>query len=419
MEPQLTPEQIAATTYRWDRVRGAGHGITETCWQVFALLVAIRVFQADESIKQFIPAGLGIGFLLSPLGLSIFNRLKLPVSTIIAILWVLVAVALFLMCLANSIITFVACIAAAQILASQGIPLLTHLYTSNYPASSRGSRLSTTFVIASFCGIAFGYLGGRLLDLNERMYPVLFGAGVLAALLYAYAVYKIPSEPAVQLRSRNPFTCMAIAWQDQLFRRMLIAWMLLGIGSLMLIPIRVEYLANPVYGINASNAQVSLLLISTVLTFRLLSTKLWGGLFDRINVVTLRILINGIFMLSISLFFFTDQIWSIGAGCALLGIGFGGGGILWSLYVTKLAPPDKVAAYMSVHGSTTGLRMTLSPFIGYSVVHFTHPALVAWISLGLISLSTILFLPLRPLIDAKAGELEGFPAASNRPADRA
>ncbi len=419
MEPQLTREQIAATTYRWDRVRGAGQGITETCWQVFALLVAIRVFQADESVKQFIPAGLGVGFLLSPLGLSLFNRLKLPVATIIAILWSLVAVALFLMCLANSIITFVACIAAAQILASQGIPLLTHIYSNNYPSSSRGSRLSTTFVIASSCGIVFGYLGGRLLDLDERLYPYIFGAGVAAALLYAWSVRNIPSEPALHLGSRNPFTCMAIAWKDLLFRRMLIAWMLLGTGSLMLIPIRVEYLANPVYGINASNAEVSLLLISTVLAFRLLSTKLWGGLFDRMNVVTLRILINSIIMASVILFFFTDRLWSIGIGCALLGTAFGGGGILWSLYVTKLAPPDKVAAYMSVHGSTTGLRMALSPFIGYSVVHFTHPALAAWISLCLVSLSTILFLPLRPLIDAKAGELEAIPVASNRPADRA
>jgi len=419
MEPQLTREQIAATTYRWDRVRGAGQGITETCWQVFALLVAIRAFQADESIKQFIPAGLGIGFLLSPLSLSLFNRLRMPVSTIISILWVLVAVALFLMTLANSVVTFVACIAAAQILASQGIPLLTHLYTSNYPSTSRGSRLSTTFVIASSCGIVFGYAGGKLLDLNEQMYPLLFGAGVVAALLYAWSVRNIPSEPAMHLGSRNPFTCMAIAWQDQLFRRMLIAWMLLGVGNLMLIPIRVEYLANPLYGINASNADVSILLISTVLVFRLLSTKLWGRLFDRVNVVTLRILINTIFTASIMLFFFTNHLWSIGIGCALLGTGFGGGGILWSLYVTKLASPDKVAAYMSVHGSTTGLRMALSPFIGYTVVHFTHPAFAAWISLCLISMSTILFLPLRPLIDAKAGELETIPVASNRPADRA
>jgi hypothetical protein len=416
MEPQLTPDQVAQLTYRWDRLRGAGHGVMESCWQVFALLVAIRVYNADESIKQFIPAGLGIGYLLTPLGLSLFNRMSLPISRIISRLWLLVAVALVGMSLADSIVTFVGCIALAQIIGSQAVPLMTHLYGTNYPARDRGSRLSTTFVIASLSGIGFGLAGGKVLDVDFSLYPAVLLVGAAAALLAAWTSARIPSQPAHTLQSRDPFRSIAIAWQDKLFRMMLAGWMLMGLGSLMLIPIRVEYLANPAYGINASNAQVSMLLISTVLAFRVLSTRFWGVLFDRVNVVTLRILLNSVFMLSIIFFFFTANLWLIGVGCALLGTGFGGGGILWSLYVTKLAPPDKVAAYMSVHGSTTGLRMALAPFIGYTVVQFTHPAFAAWIALALIGASTLIFLPLRPLIDAKAGELAGPPAPRINPA---
>ena len=44
MEQNLRPGDIARTTYLWDRWRGAGQGVVETCWRVFALLVAIRVF---------------------------------------------------------------------------------------------------------------------------------------------------------------------------------------------------------------------------------------------------------------------------------------------------------------------------------------------------------------------------------------
>jgi hypothetical protein len=91
MEPRLNPTQIANRTYKWDCIRGIGQGLGETCWHVFALLVAIRVFQADESIKQFIPAGLGIGLLLSPLGLSLANRLNWPISTVVSRLWIGVA----------------------------------------------------------------------------------------------------------------------------------------------------------------------------------------------------------------------------------------------------------------------------------------------------------------------------------------
>ncbi|HSH08884.1 MAG TPA: MFS transporter [Oceanipulchritudo sp.] len=415
MESELTPDQVAEVTYRWDRLRGAGHGIIESCWQVFALLIAIRVFQADESIKQFIPAGLGIGFLISPIGLSLFNRMRLQVSTIVSRLWICVALALAGMTLSRSIISFVACIALAQVIASQAVPLMTHLYSTNYSPKERGSRLSTTFVIASLSGIGFGLAGGKLLDYNVSLYPLVFVSGACAALLAAWASRRIPSDLAHTLQSRDPIRSLAIAWDDKLFRMMLVGWMLMGLGSLMMIPIRVEYLANPLYGINASNAQISALLISTVHGFRLLSTKFWGALFDKVNVVTLRMMINLVFTLSIVLFFFTSNLWIIGIGCALLGTGFGGGGILWALYVTKLAPPDKVAAYMSVHGSTTGLRMALAPFIGYTVVQFTHPAFAAWIALAMIAISTLIFLPLRPLIDAKAGELEELPAPRINP----
>lgn len=405
----MNPEEVARRTYFWDRFRGSGQGIVETCWRVFALLVAIRIFSADESLKQFIPAGLGIGFLLSPIGLSLANRLPFRISTIVALVWVGVALGLAGMIFSPSIVPFVVCVACAQIAASQGASMQTHLYSVNYPANKRGSWLSTTFLLGSFMGIGFGYAGGELLDWNVHYYPVIFGVGIFAALCSAFSSWRIPSKSAHTLQADNPLRSLAIAWNDRLFGLMLFAWMLMGLGNLMMIPIRVEYLANPLYGINASNATISALLISTVLTFRLLSTKVWGFLFDRINVVVLRVSLNMVFGASIIFFFFTDRIWVMGIGCALLGTAFGGGGILWTLYVTKIAPPDKVATYMSVHSFMTGLRMAVAPLIGYTVMEFTHPAFAAWLSLLLIGISTLIFLPLKPLIDAKAKTLDRPP----------
>lgn len=417
--PWFASPEIVQRTYRWDRIRGAGQGIAETCWQAFALLIAIRVFDADESLKQFIPAGLGIGFLLSPIALSAANRLKWPVARVISLLWVLVAVSLAGMALAPGIGAYVACVAFGQIAASQAIPMLTHIYTHNYPAHERGQRLSTTFLIASLFGIGFGYAGGELLDWKVDAYPLVLGAGCLAALISARSCLRIPSGPAHTLQAPNPLRNLLEAWRDRLFRAMLVAWMLMGLGNLMLIPLRVEYLANPAYGINASNAQISALLISTVLTFRLLSTKIWGLLFDRLNVVTLRITLNLVFTLSIVLFFFTDNLWVMGAGCALLGTAFGGGGILWTLYVTKIAPPDRVASYMSVHSFLTGFRMALAPFIGYAVMGISHPAAAAWLALLLIGCSTLIFLPLRKQIEAKAKTLDRPPQQRFSPASPA
>jgi MFS family permease len=393
--------QRSRIMYRWDRLRGLGVGLAETTWQVFALLVAIRVFSADDSLKQFIPAGAGIGLLLTPVTLALASRTQWTLARLISVLWVGVALAIAGMVVAPGVGVFIACILIMQVLASQTMPFLTSLYSRNYRVHERGSKLSTTFVLGSSLSIGFGFLGGKLLDWRVEFYPVIFLLGLAGALIAAFACSRMPSTKANELQTRDILHSLSIAWKDKLFAIILSAWMLMGLGNLMLIPLRVEYLANPAYGVNATNAQISILLVSIVLTFRVLSTKIWGWFFDRINVMTLRVVLNMVFMISIACFFFTRNFILMSIGCALLGVAFGGGGIMWTLYVTKIAPPDRVVHYMSVHGFLTGLRMTAAPFIGYTVIQLSHPATAAWIAMLLISVSTLIFLPLRPLIETR------------------
>lgn len=402
-EDRLGPAERSRLTYRWDRIRGTSQGIVETCWQVFALLIAIRVFAADESLKQFIPMGKGIGLLLSPLALAIASRFQSSVATLLAILWTGVSVGTAIMILSPGIGFFVFGVIFAQLCATGGVPLLTHLYSRNYRSHERGGRLSTTFLLGSLAGVVYGYLGGELLDWKEAAWPLVFGVALLAAIMGAFAVWRFPSEPATRLSARNPFRSLALAWEDRLFGVILFAWMLMGMGNLMQLPLRVEYLANPKFGINASNAEASAILVSAVLGFRLLSTKIWGWLFDRVNVMTVRVGLNLCFMASIASFFFTESLWLMAVGSALMGIAFGGGGIMWNLYVTKIAPPDQVAGYMSAHGFLTGVRMTAAPFLGYAVMEISHPSTAAYLSMVLIAISTLTFLPLRPLIVRRAG----------------
>jgi MFS family permease len=398
----LSPSGRSDLTYRWDRIRGTSQGLLETCWNVFALLIAIRVFAADESLKQFIPVGKGIGLLLSPLALAVASRFHSSVATILAVLWAGISVGTAMMIVAPGIGLFVVGVILAQLCATGGVPLLTHLYSRNYRSHERGARLSTTFLLGSLAGVVYGYLGGELLDWEEAAWPLVFGVALVAAVIGAFAVARFPSEPATELSARNPFRSLALAWEDRLFGVILFAWMLMGLGNLMQIPLRVEYLANPRFGINASNAEASAILVSTVLGFRLLSTKVWGWLFDRVNVMTVRVGLNLVFMASIASFFFTESLWLMAAGSALMGIAFGGGGIMWNLYVTKIAPPAKVAGYMSAHGFLTGVRMTAAPFLGYAVMEISHPSAAAYLSMVLIAISTLTFLPLRPLIARRA-----------------
>jgi hypothetical protein len=52
------------------------------------------------------------------------------------------------------------------------------------------------------------------------------------------------------------------------------------------------------------------------------------------------------------------------------GIATAGGDLAWTLWVTKVAPPARVADYMSVHTFFTGLRGLAAPLVGFALV--TH-----------------------------------------------
>ncbi|NDF01570.1 MAG: hypothetical protein EB034_25395, partial [Verrucomicrobia bacterium] len=43
-------------------------------------------------------------------------------------------------------------------------------------------------------------------------------------------------------------------------------------------------------------------------------------------------------------------------GAVIFGVSNAGGDVAWSLWVTKFAPPERVADYMSVHTFFTGVR---------------------------------------------------------------
>jgi predicted MFS family arabinose efflux permease len=76
-------------------------------------------------------------------------------------------------------------------------------------------------------------------------------------------------------------------------------------------------------------------------------------------------IINTLQMVSIFVFFSTKNIWILGLAAALNGVAMGGGTLSWNLWVTKFAPKERTAAYMSVHTFLTGVRGFAAPFLGF------------------------------------------------------
>ncbi|MGF1449496.1 MAG: MFS transporter [Opitutales bacterium] len=406
--PPLPPHdarQLARLTYRADLGRGFCFGFAEACWESLFLLIAIRVFQGGDltgdgtagaqTLKGILLAGGFLGLLLSPLSLSLSGRLGLPVSRIAAGYLFLSATCAAFGLLANDLEGFVAAAALSQLFATQATPLRTQLYSDNYDRRQRGTRVATTLMVAAIVSAFFAYGGGELLDADLANYRYIIGAMALASFGGVFFTARIPSRPLQRKDAGNPWQNLKLLRTDRTFGIMIVAWFLMGLGNLMMRPLRTEYLVQPEYGIVASNSTVTLLTWTVPVTLRLCSIQLWGVLFDRIAFLWMRLVISACFLVGILVYFNSGSLWAIGIGAAFMGLGMGGGNIAWNLWVTKLASPEKTGAYMSIHTGFTGLRGTLAPFLGYFLLAYGEPAGAAWSAAALILLSSLVFYSLR------------------------
>ena len=69
------------------------------------------------------------------------------------------------------------------------------------------------------------------------------------------------------------------------------------------------------------------------------------------------------------------------------------------MWVTKFAPPERVADYMSVHTFFTGVRGVIAPTIAFYFIAGLPFHYVGWICAGLIVIGTLLLVP-----EIKAGK---------------
>ena len=267
-------------------------------------------------------------------------------------------------------------------------------YSHNYTAKQRGQRIAVFFMISSTASVIFAYFSGKSLDHELSNYRNILIVMASAGALSALCGQLMPSPKVEAQHNANPFKNISLIWNDPLFGWIVLSWMFIGLANLMTIPLRVEYLANPAYGIEANNKEITWLVVGIPSVCRILSTRIWGYLFDKINLLLLRSVLNAMFLIGIFLFFQTKDFTVQAIAMVIVGTAHGGGNIAWTLWVTKIAPPEKTAAYMSVHTATTGIRGILSPFLGFFLIAQFGPAPTAWLASGLALFSILINIPL-------------------------
>lgn len=391
-------------TYFYDRWRAVANGVLETAATTFLLLIAVREFHAGALAKGLVAGGGSVGLLISPLVVARVETLGWKTSTAAARLAMFGAICFIIMALVPFLPVFVLGSVLAMAASASAIPLMTQIYQENYPERERGTRFSRAIMIRIAVSATFAKLAGDALSGHIDQFRWLLVVFAAAFLLASFSLSRCPSQPLTASGGTHPLRAMRFVRNDRVFRQTLICWMLMGFANLMMLPLRVEYLANPKYKLALSVSQIAFLTGVIPNLARLVMSPIWGWLFDRMNFFVLRMTLNFGFAIGILSFFASDSPTGMVLGAIVYGISNAGGDVAWGLWVTKFAPPERVADYMSVHTCFTGLRGVLAPLVGfYLVKHLSMPALGVFSALLIIAGTAFLFPEIKFGKRARAG----------------
>jgi MFS family permease len=382
-----------ALTYRLEKWRAASSGVLETAGTVFLLLIAVRSFQAGANAKALVASGGSVGLLLTPLVVALVQHLGWPAARAAAVLAAAGAVCFLFMAAVPLLPVFVLGSVLSMAGASAAVPLMTQVYQENYPAARRGQFFSRTVMIRIGVAALFSEIAGQAFSRHLEHFRVLLLVFAGAFAVAAVCLAGCPSRPLDRAGSRNPLRSLRYAGSDRVFRQTLICWMLMGFANLMMLPMRVEYLANPKYGLALSPGEIAFLIGVVPNSARLLLSPLWGWLFDRMNFFVLRVTLNAGFALGILAFFTSDSVTGLVVGAVIHGMSNAGGDVAWGLWVTKFAPPNRVADYMSVHTFFTGVRGVAAPIVAFHLVNRIPRSSLGMLAGGMIVVASLLLLP--------------------------
>lgn len=373
-------------TFAAEAVRAIASGAIETALATFAVLIAVNRFESGPLTKSLLLACPALGLLGTLVIVPLAVRAGLTASRAAAGIS-LVSLGGFLIAAlgAQRETVFVLGMIIGIGVLTMAIPLQTHYLRANYPVGRRGRLFSVTIFLRALTTMVMSWVFGVYLDADFSRYPMLLWcmAGASAVVVACYLCVPSTTLRDAAERRHGLLESVHVSRDDRVFVRVLMAMMILGLGVLSANALRVDFLANPEHGLALDVKTVSIITGIIPSIVRLGSTFFWGLLFDRMNFFILRGLINLVFLVGILLHFVWADVTLIMIGAALFGLARGGGEIMFNLWVTKVAPFDRIADYMSVHTFLAGIRLLLAPFLGFFLVTWVSVSLMVAVSASL------------------------------------
>lgn len=246
------------------------------------------------------------------------------------------------------------------------------LYGVLYSRAVRGRVLGRLTFWTYVTMVPTVLLSGWLLNKSHEMYTVLYPLGGLCGFIACWYYHQIqvpageadiaPTQGTLGQRLRQVEDILA---RDRSWLQLQIIFFMSGSAFFMtthvvLVLVRERFPFTPFELALWVSVMPQLLLAIT--------SPLWGRVYDRLGMGTVRLLIGGVFAGYLGCYFVgitTGAAWLIAVGSVLLGIGNGGGQVTWSLASTHFAPsPRDVPMYNGIHFVLNGVRGLIMPWVG-------------------------------------------------------
>ena len=375
--------------YRTERSRSLFSGLLgpAAAGDGVLFLVAIAFFEFSDAAKSALASSIHYALILSIFVFPILSKYAWRINRVMPVFLTLCSASLCVAAATDSGDVYIGAIMFGIFCYMLMAPMITLMWREQIDTHLRGRLFSQIGLMTLLLNLGFSYWSAWYIGDDISRYPpviyTLAGSMLIAAVFSA-----LLPEQRLQANKQNPISLLCNLWKDKLFGYISFTWMLLGLGNLASLPLRAEFLNVLTY-----DPDTILWLIAVIPTLgSILSTLMWGRLFDAINFIALRIAINLFFVASIVLFFQESYVLQI-IGSVCFGIGRGGGSVAWNLWVTKFAREEQTGDYQSVHAFLTGCRGVLGPLAAYSVWAAFSMQTVVWICAAMVFASCLLLLP--------------------------
>lgn len=356
-------------------------------------------------------------FIFSIYGTEIINRSSDPARTIVVMAW-LSRIFLFIIPLFESPAFFVFCIAAMSYLDSLIKPYWNAVFKHNYPESRRSTLYSYASSLYTIIVLVVTTFLGYLLDINYKLYKILFPvAGLFDVLSYmslakmvrmgqSLKLYHTGSvRGGLSLRLLKDIAVVPVINMLKIFKSNRPFFRFEGYFFLYGMAFMIASPAVPIYLVEDLGLTYSPISIAKGLVFytaTILFTPVMGRLHGSGNptrfcgFLFLFLLFYPLSMMGIkyvpgALSFITPDM-MLYFTYFMFGMLMSGITMAWNLSSIYYAPHLQEANYQSVHITLTGVRGLFSPFIGYLILRYVSIEATFFVSSAIFLLAGVMML---------------------------